>query len=70
MIMLLRIADAGGLNLLVGFNVLIFVPKFSAEIKILCLIGSNWVGLALRVKNRGQSKVVLDRFRSPPYTQF
>jgi hypothetical protein len=51
MIMLLRIADAGGLNLLVGFNVLIFVPKFafnfeinSEEIKILM---SNRVGLAL-----------------------
>ena len=35
MIMLLRIADAGGLNLLVGFNILIFVPKFAFNFKII-----------------------------------
>ena len=35
MIMLLHIADAGGRNLLVGFNILIFVPKFVFNFKII-----------------------------------
>ena len=41
MIMLLRIADAGGLNLLVGFHILIFFPMFVFNFKINLLRDKN-----------------------------